>query len=112
DVCSSDLRLRVGSPMRAYHALDASHSAGAPPAREWLASRAWYARIGEPSRKRVGTLCAELMRILASIPGGKPVGPPHLEDARRIGTALGREVAGLGLTPRRPRKSFCISSRT
>src|SRR5205807_260331 len=82
-------RRTTGRP--AEHAL----TAGGPPPREWLASRAWYARIGESSRKRVGALCGELMRILASIPGGEPVGPPHLAEARRIGTALGREVAGL-----------------
>ena len=113
DAADLESLLRASPPRPASSAPpERALPAGAPPSREWLASRVWYARIGESSRKRVGALCAELMRILASIPGGEPVGPPHLDDARRIGTALGREVAGLGLTPRRPRKSFCISSRT
>jgi len=107
DAADLESLLRASPPRRttgrpAEHAL----TAGGPPPREWLASRAWYARIGESSRKRVGALCAELMRILASIPGGEPVGPPHLAEARRIGTALGREVAGLGLTPAQTTEVF------
>ena len=83
-----------------------THPSGGPPSREWLASKAWYARIGEPSRKRVGALCAELMRILSSIPGGVPVGSKHLEEARRIGATLGHEVAALGLTPAQTTEVF------
>ena len=107
DAADLELLLRASPPRPASSAPpERALPAGAPPSREWLASRVWYARIGESSRKRVGALCAELMRILASIPGGEPVGPPHLDDARRIGTALGREVAGLGLTPAQTTEVF------
>ena len=51
-------------------------------------------------------LCAELMQTLASFTGGEPAQPHHLAAARVVGAALGREVAGWGLTPAQSTEVF------
>jgi len=67
--------------------------------REWLTSQPWYAGLDEPALARVRGHCAELMRIVTSYMGGEPAHPGHPIAARRVGAALGHEVAGWGLTP-------------
>jgi excisionase family DNA binding protein len=67
--------------------------------RAWLVSQPWYAGIDEPGLARVRGHCAELMRTVTSYMGGEPAHPRHLAAARRVGAALGQEVAGWGLTP-------------
>jgi excisionase family DNA binding protein len=67
--------------------------------RAWLVSQPWYAGIDESGLARVRGHCAELMRIVTSYMGGEPAHPRHLAAARRVGAALGQEVAGWGLTP-------------
>jgi excisionase family DNA binding protein len=91
---------RTGTPV-----LDES-SKGALETRQWLASRSWYSRIDEYSRTRVRTCCTELMRVLAAYTAGRPDRRQDLERARLVGTALGREVAGWGLTPAESTEAF------
>lgn len=73
---------------------------------EWLAARPWYAGIDAPALTRVRGYCAELMRIVTAYLGGAPAHPHHLASARQIGAALGREVAGWGLTPAQSTEVF------
>lgn len=79
---------------------------GAAVPREWLASQPWYARIDESGLARVRGHCAELMRIVTSYMGGEPAHPHHLAAARRVGAALGHDVAGWGLTPAQSTEVF------
>ncbi len=74
--------------------------------RQWLVARPWYGAVPEPSRARVRGYCAELMQIVASYIEGRPARPRHLAAARRVGSALGREVAAWGITPAQSTEVF------
>jgi excisionase family DNA binding protein len=74
--------------------------------RQWLAARPWYSAVSEPSRARVRAYCAELMQIVLSYIEGRPAQPRHLAAARRVGSALGREVAEWGITPAQSTEVF------
>lgn len=73
---------------------------------QWLAARPWYAGTSEPSRARVRSHCAELMQVVATYLAGRPARARHLAAARRIGAALGREVAEWGITPAQSTEVF------
>jgi excisionase family DNA binding protein len=80
-------------------------------AREWLAARAWFAAIPEPSRVRVRGYCADLMQVVGAFLAGRRARPSHLAAARRAGASLGREVAGWGLTPGQSTEVFVYFKR-
>ncbi len=75
-------------------------------ARQWLSARPWYAGIPESGRVRVRGHCAELMQIVDAFVAGQPARPRHLAAGRRVGAALGREVAEWGLTPSQSTEVF------
>jgi hypothetical protein len=67
--------------------------------REWMSTRPWYGRLNEEVRRRARTCCAHLMQSLGAYLEELPARTRHLEDGRRVGADLGREVARWGLTP-------------
>jgi excisionase family DNA binding protein len=81
-------------------------SGGAAASRQWLASRSWYAAVPEESRARVRACCAELMHIVEAAGAGGGAEPGRAAAARRLGAALGREVAAWGLTPAQSTEVF------
>ncbi len=76
------------------------------PPRQWLVTRPWYAGVPESTRVRVRGHCAELMQIVGGFMAGQSARPRHLAAARRVGAALGREVAEWGLTPAQSTEVF------
>jgi excisionase family DNA binding protein len=73
-------------------------ASSAAASRQWLAARPWYASIPDASRTRVRDCCVELMQVVGAR-GGGATAPGRAAAARRIGAALGREVAAWGLSP-------------
>jgi excisionase family DNA binding protein len=67
--------------------------------REWVTSRPWYGRLSEEARVRARSHCGHLLHALAAYLEDESVKSRHLEDGRRVGADLGREVARWGLTP-------------
>lgn len=87
-------------------AIPIASAGGSDAPRQWLTARPWYDGISEASRARVRGYCGELMRIVASYNAGRPARPRHLAAAHRVGAALGRAVAGWGITPAQSTEVF------
>jgi excisionase family DNA binding protein len=102
----ADLESLLKTSLSPRRAAGTTFSSSAASAREWLASHPWYARIPEGSLVSVRALCGDLMRILAAFTDGEPARPPHLAEGRRVGAALGGEVAGWGLSPAQSTEVF------
>lgn len=67
--------------------------------REWMAVQPWFGRLDEQARHRARASCVHLMQALAGFLEEHQARLRHLEDGRRVGADLGREVARWGLTP-------------
>lgn len=106
---ATDLRTLLETPMRASGRLG-SVAANASP-REWMLTRPWYGRLNEEVRLRARSCCAHLMQSLAAYLEEHPARPRHLEDGRRVGADLGREVARWGLTPAQSTDIFLYYKR-
>jgi excisionase family DNA binding protein len=94
---ATDVRTLLEVPVGASRRLGSVAADSSP--REWLATRPWYGRLDEEARVRARTCCVHLMRVLAAYLEEHPARMRHLDDGRRVGADLGREVARWGLTP-------------
>ncbi len=74
--------------------------------REWIASRPWYARVGEDALGRARIRCTQLMQVLTAYLGEAADRGRCLAEGRRIGGELGHDVAGWGLTPAQSTEVF------
>lgn len=71
-----------------------------------MASRPWFARLGEDALGRARGQCRHLMETLIAYLEHEADRPQRLADGRRIGADLGREVAGWGLSPAQSTEVF------
>lgn len=101
---AADLEGLLGRALRPSGRLRAVEGRLSP--RAWIASRPWYARVGEDERSRVRSQCARLMQALTAYLDDGAGRPRHLAEGRRLGASLGREVAEWGLTPSQSTEVF------
>jgi excisionase family DNA binding protein len=101
---ASDLRALVGAVPATPDRLGGVQFRPSP--REWMASRPWYARVGEDALTGARSLCAQLMQALAAYLEQEARRPQHVAEGRRLGAGLGREVARWGLTPAQSTEVF------
>ncbi len=71
-----------------------------------MASRPWFARLGEDALARARGECMQLMHALTAFLEHETDRPERLAEGRRIGAGLGREVARWGLTPAQSTEVF------
>ncbi|MBI4278445.1 MAG: helix-turn-helix domain-containing protein [Armatimonadetes bacterium] len=83
----------------------------AGPEGKWLASRPWFGAFDEPARRTARDRCRGLMGALVGFLAGGRRGRKYAETGRRHGSALGREVARLGLSPAHLTEAFLFFRR-
>ncbi len=99
-----DLRALTGDSLPASRRL--SEAQASPSSRTWMASRPWYARLDEAAMNRARSHCTQLMHVLSRYLEDEAERSRRLDEGRRVGGDLGREVARWGLTPAQSAEVF------
>ena len=101
---AADLRALMEKTPQASERLADPHARTSP--REWIATRPWFARLGEGAVARARHECMQLMEALTGYLEHEAGRPQRLAEGRRLGAGLGREVARWGLTPAQSTEVF------